>query len=38
MGFIATADEKYGVNIPEKRIPKSASVEDLAGLIQEFSK
>jgi acyl carrier protein len=38
MGFIAMADEKYGVIIPEKRIPKSATVEDLAGLIQEFSK
>jgi acyl carrier protein len=38
MAFIAMADEKYGVIIPEKRIPKTATVEDLAGLIEEFKK
>ena len=38
MGFVAMADEKYSVIIPEKRIPKSATVEDLSSLIEEFSK
>jgi len=37
IGFIAMADEKYGVIIPESRIPKSPTVEELAGLIEVFS-
>jgi acyl carrier protein len=38
LGFIALADENYGVAIPAKRIPACRTVDDLAGLIVEFSK
>jgi acyl carrier protein len=36
VGFIAMADEKYRATIPPNRIPESPTVEDLAGLVQEF--
>lgn len=36
LGFIALADENYGVAIPAKRIPACRTVDDLAGLIVEF--
>jgi acyl carrier protein len=38
LGFIALADETYGVTIPAKRIPGCRTVDDLAGLIIEFGK
>jgi acyl carrier protein len=38
LGFIALADENYGATIPAKRIPTCRTVDDLAGLIVEFSK
>lgn len=38
LGFIALADENYGVTIPAKRIPACHTVDDLAGLIVEFGK
>jgi acyl carrier protein len=38
LGFIALADEIYGVTIPAKRIPACQTVDDLAGLIVEFAK
>ncbi|HEY7392345.1 MAG TPA: hypothetical protein VH640_27750 [Bryobacteraceae bacterium] len=37
LGFIALADEVHGVMIPAKRIPACRTVDDLAGLIVEFS-
>jgi acyl carrier protein len=38
LGFIALADEIYGIAIPAKRIPACRTVDDLAGLIVEFGK
>ncbi len=38
LGFIAMADEEYRAIIPPNRIPGCKTVDDLAGLIQEFSK
>jgi acyl carrier protein len=38
LGFIALADEHYSVTVPAKRIPACVTVDDLAGLIAEFSK
>ncbi|HLI83843.1 MAG TPA: hypothetical protein VKV17_07980 [Bryobacteraceae bacterium] len=38
LGFIALADEHYNVAVPAKRIPACVTVDDLAGLISEFSK
>ena len=36
MGYLAMADNKYGVIIPAKRVPKVPTVDDLGALIQEF--
>ena len=36
ISFIAMADEKYGVNIPAKRIAQCQSVDDLAAIIAEI--
>jgi acyl carrier protein len=38
MGFLAMADQKYGATIPPKRISNEPTVEELAGLVQEFGK
>ena len=38
LGFIAVADENYGVTIPPKRISECRTVDDLAGLIREYGK
>jgi acyl carrier protein len=38
LGFIALADEIYGITIPAKRIPSCRTVDDLAGLIVEFGR
>jgi acyl carrier protein len=36
ISFIAMADEKYGVNIPAKRIAGCQSVDDLAAILAEL--
>jgi acyl carrier protein len=36
VSFIAMADEKYGVNIPIKRIVECRSVDDLAAVVSEL--
>jgi acyl carrier protein len=38
LGFIAMADQQYRAIIPPNRIPGCRTVDDLAGLIREFSK
>lgn len=35
ISFIAMADEKYGVNIPAKRIAECRSVDDLAAIVAD---
>lgn len=36
ISFIAMADEKYGVNLPARRIAGCQSVDDLAAIIAEM--
>jgi acyl carrier protein len=38
LGFIAMADEEYHAIIPPNRIPGCRTVDDLAGLIREYSR
>ncbi len=36
ISFIAMADEKYGVNLPARRIAECKSVDDLAAIVAEM--